>query len=395
MPQFISSNPVTETIRQNQELATRQALQNMQVQNAIAQDKLARGIASIYAEPAPVAPPPTVTTQADYSLQQSRPSVGFKSEGSISGLQQGSALDGFKVPELAQDLPDRNVITQQPALPDTRAQRALQLAASTPGGGEMALQLTQHQQSAQVTQQKERKSRLDKVHELISTGDLQGAQRYAQIHGLNEVLPLFANPRALATVQSLGSFAHKQLGLDGRDAAAFSETALKSMSEGKSYQDAFIDAYSAIKGLPSQVTRVVTDDAGNVTGITKYGEAVPIQGVRGKSRSAGVAKASTVQRTFVAQDGSMMAIMKDGSTKQLTNAQGRPIYSNEINRFAGQVYLKSADMPGASIEQAQITARQLYPGGTVPQTTPSVAPNAQTNAGVVKRFVPGQGFVTK
>src|SRR5574340_96790 len=386
MVQYISRNIVTDTMRENEERNRQLALQEMERRNRQAQDQLARGIAGIYAEGAPQ-PAIQTSTETNYGIAPARSSIGLQMPaGNEFGLQRGKSLSGFIAPS---EIPTEREVTQTvPAAQDTRAQRAMQLATQTPGGGQLAMQMAQSQMSGEAGARKERENKLDKVHEMISQGNIQGAQQYAQMYGLNEVMPLFKNPRALATVQSLGSFAHKQLGLDGTQAAAFSEAALQAMSQGASYEEAFAQAYSAIRNMPGKIAHVTTDDAGNIHAFDAQGRAVQVQGAKGKAtRSGGAGGAgSTVQRSFADAQGNMWAVMKDGSTKQLVDGTGNPIMSNEISRFAGQVYLKSADLPGASVEAAQQVAGQLYPGQ---QPTPQ----SNASSGKVRRYVLGKGFV--
>jgi len=382
VPNYITGNLVTEQIRGNED----RALQEMQVRNAIAQDRLRRQIAEIYGEGAPTAQPAPVQPETNYSIAPE--------------AQPRQALSGFNAPPQSAQIPAQpapSPAQPSPIARDTRFQRALRLAASQPGAGEMAMEIADKQLAGESASAKSREAKLNKVHDMLADGNIGGAQFFAQQYGLRELEQLFSNPRALAAVAS-SSAAAKRLGLTGREGAAYTESFLQNLKNGASPSDAYEAAYRAVLDMPEDITRIVTSDSGEVYGVTKRGEGRPITGVKGKSRAArsgGGATSTTVQRTFAAADGAMWAVMKDGSTKQLVDAQGTPIRSNEQNKLAGQIYLKSADMPGASVEAARNVAGQLYPSPNAPVVQPPQVPGTSQSGKIIRRFVPGQGFTNR
>ena len=64
MLNFISTNPVTDTIRQNQNQALQQAVEFTNLQQAIGTEKAGRAIGQIYAGPDTITSPATTTTQS-------------------------------------------------------------------------------------------------------------------------------------------------------------------------------------------------------------------------------------------------------------------------------------------------------------------------------------------
>jgi hypothetical protein len=375
-----------DTMRATEDRNRQLAQQEMERRRAIQQDELARGVAGIYGEGAPTASTET-TTEPNYGLSSGQTSFGATRNNSVEGLKRGGSLSGFAVPNASEIPSEREVARQVPAAPDTRQQRALRLAAQTPGGGQLAMQLAQGQMSGESAARKDHDAKADKVLELLAVGNVQGAKQYAEFYRLQDVLPMFNNPRAITSVQSLAAYAKGQ-GADVSQISAFVNTAMDAMSQGASYDEAFGAAYEQLVNSPGKIAHVTTDDAGNVTAFDARGRMVPVEGARGKSRaprSGAVGGGSaSVQRSFADVNGNMMALMKDGTVKQLVDAQGRPIRSSEISQFAGQVYLKAADMPGASMESARGIAGELYPGEQPPA-------NSQPK---VRRYVPGQGFVS-
>lgn len=380
MAEFLTGDIVGDKMRQQEDRNYQLMLRQQQAQ----QDRLARGIASIYAEPQPQATTETATVP-NYGIAPNNMPV-------QTGLQQGytvggvgspnasersqPALSGFNAPNATTDIPSERQITQTvPAGPDTRQQRALALAARTPGGGNIAMQLAQQKMAGEAGQLSAREKHLDRVHGMLSTGNIAGAKQYAQMYGLNELAPMFNNPRALAVTVYSGGFAHKNLGLDGHEAAQFTSSVLENMSKGMNYEDAFMQANKDVASQPLPYKQAITDNAGNVTLLDKYGNARPATGVKGKARVGGGgggprSASNTVQRSFSDAAGNMWALMRDGTTKQLMKADGAPLQSSEVSKFAGNVYLKNADMPGASVQAARDIANQMYPA-PAPQGQPA------------------------
>src|SRR5574340_131019 len=364
MVQYISRNIVTDTMRENEERNRQLALQEMERRNRQAQEQLARGVAGIYAEGAPQ-PAIQTSTETNYGIAPARSSIGLQMPaGNEFGLQRGKSLSGFIAPS---EIPTEREVTQTvPAAQDTRAQRAMQLATQTPGGGQLAMQMAQSQMSGEAGARKEREAREDKVLEMLAVGNIQGAKLYAQQNGLNSVLPIFSNPRALAMITTSSQYGFKK-GLTGRELGKFNEVILEGVAGGQSYDEAFANANAAVASM----TNAPRGRSGN--------------GVVSPRRD------NPIRRSYTAADGYVYSELKypDSNGKpmivQHTDANGSPIRSNEISRFAGQVYLKSADLPGASVESAQQVANQLYPSGQQP------APN-NNSSGKVRRYVPGKGF---
>lgn len=100
--------------------------------------------------------------------------------------------------------------------------------------------------------------------------------------------------------------------------------------------------------------------------------------------ASGGSGGNKVQRSFAAGDGTMWAVMKDGTTRQLVDQNKRPIKSADFSRFKGQVYLGAAkafeDNPAGAAEAA---AGAIYPesSGSVPTGLPSDAKQIGTKGG--------------
>lgn len=283
----------------------------------------------------------------------------------------------------------------------TPTQQALNYATTTPGAGGAAMQLA-------AAGGKEQAAHEDKAMDLLLDGDVQGASTYARAHSVTSVLSLLEHPTLTQEVINFGSLADKVRPKDIAYRAKFVQAGMEALpqimqsvnpqtGQPYTYQEALplvqAEAMKAAENVPiaQPGARMIQDAEGNWYAATGAG-ANPL-GVKGakpapRGGRGGITPAgNSIQRTFPGNDGYMYATLRqlgpDGKprTVQLTDEKGVPIRSSEINKFAGQVYLKTADqLGGGSIPEAQSVAGQLYPPASPPVVT--------------RRYVPGKGFVS-
>lgn len=290
-----------------------------------------------------------------------------------------------------------------PTTPPSPTQKALTYAANTPGAGGIAMQLAS-------AQGKEQSAHEDKAMTLLLNGDTENALSYAQAHKVDSVISLLAHPTLVREVVSFGSLADKIRPKDIAYRAKFVQSGMESLpqimatqnpatGQPYTYQEALpvvqAMAMKAAESVPISYGHAYIQDAeGNWYSATPTGAApLGVKGVKPtpKGGGRGVTPAgNSIQRTFTGADGYLYATLRQPGpngeiiTKQLVDQKGQPIRSGDATKFAGQVYLKTADQPGGgSVSQAQDVASQLYPPQTAPQTP-----------AVTRRYVPGKGFVS-
>lgn len=355
---YIATNPVTDTIKQNTETAYQRAEKMHQVEQERQQIALARQRdsalrqgAQIYAEPAPVAPAPITTFNTV-------PQAGPPAPPTVN--MAGNPNPTVPLPDIQQPS-----VTYPPTPADTRGQRALQVFSNTPGMGDVAMNVAQHNQTQELAQREKMSAHTDKVLELISNGNIQGAKQYAQVHGVTAVLPWFDNPRALMTIGSLGRYAHS-MGADWSQAGQFAEKTLSGMSQGLSSEEA---QRVASREVLSQITPFHTEnDQGEITAFTKDRQAVPLGRHGRTARTMGANGAPKVHSVLLTGQG-YVSLMSDNSRVLLTDpATGKPYTNNAEGKFVADWIIRNAIMPGdisEKVNDAKNAARQVF-GGTAP-----------------------------
>lgn len=284
----------------------------------------------------------------------------------------------------------------------TPTQQALNYATTTPGAGGAAMQLA-------AAGGKEQAAHEDKAMDLLLGGDVQGASAYAQTHSVKSVLALLEHPPLVQEVVAFGSLADKIRPKDPVYRAKFVQAGMEALpkvmnsinpqtNQPYTYREALPvvqeQAMKATAGIPvSQpgAAHMIQDAEGNWYAATGTG-ANPV-GVKGpkpapKGGRSGLTPAgNSLQRTFTGADGYLYGTLRQPGpngeiiTKQLTDEKGQPIRSGDVTKFAGQVYLKTADqLGGGSVPESQSVANQLYPPAAPPVVT--------------RRYVPGKGFVS-
>lgn len=257
--------------------------------------------------------------------------------------------------------------------PSTPEQQAVNFATSTPGLGSEAMSLATEQRKTNVgidtEARKAHETHLEKMMERVKEGDFAAGAAYADQFNLTEGKALFSSPGLALQMHYLLKEADKISPKDPVYDQAFVKNALavapKLLVDPKTGQQRdFKEAFPDIVKAAMQQTPA------------------PVAKGRGATPAG-----NSIQRTFTGNDGYLYATMRQPGpngeiiTKQLTDDKGQPIRSGDIAKFAGQVYLKSADqLGGGSIPAAQEVAGQLYK---------PAPPSA-----VVRRYVPGKGFVS-
>lgn len=348
---YIATNPVTDTIKQNTETAYQRAEKMHTIEQARQRDAALRRGAQIYAEPAPVAPAPITTFNAV-------PQAGPPAPPTVN--MAGNPNPPVPLPDIQQ--PN---IAYPPAPADTRGQRALQVFSNTPGMGDVAMNVAQHNQTQELAQREKMSAHTDKVLELISNGNIQGAKQYAQVHGLTAVLPWFDNPRALMTIGSLGRYAHS-MGADWSQAGQFAEKTLSGISQGLSSEEAQL---VASREALSQITPFHTEnDQGEITAFTKDRQVIPMGRHGRTARTMGANGAPKVHNVVPTGQG-FVVLMSDKSQELLRDpTTGKPYTNNAEGKFVADWVLKNADMPGdisKKVNDAKNAALQVF-GGTAP-----------------------------
>jgi hypothetical protein len=105
-------------------------------------------------------------------------------------------------------------------------------------------------------------------------------------------------------------------------------------------------------------------DAARDVANTRATATVTAAQIRGAAKGGGKDAGSTVQRTIVQDDGSVVAIMKDGSRKVMTKDDGTPMRSIEAEKLVSSVSKevgKSLDALGATPEKNRQRARDMLP----------------------------------
>ena len=347
MPNYITGNLVTEQIRGNED----RALQEMQVRNAIAQDQLRRQVAEIYGEGAPTTQPAPVQPETNYSIAPE--------------TQPRQALSGFNAPSQSAQIPAQpapSPAQPSPIARDTRFQRALQLAASQPGAGEMAMDIANKQLAGESASAKSREDKLNKVHDMLADGNIGGAQFFAQQYGLRELEPMFSNPRALAAVAS-SSAAAKRLGLTGREGAAYTESFLQNLKNGASPSDAYEAAYRAVLDMPEEVKGLVTSDAGRVVAVGKYGGERQLKLARGKTKSSG-GVGEKFTHPFIDDAGVLNVVGKDAKSfvvvDRVTGQPVKPRNKDEFDSLAKRIFLGAAQLDLNAKPEEAVAAAQRF-----------------------------------
>jgi hypothetical protein len=370
------------------------ALRRQQLEHNNA-DTLAGKLASIQSEPTPIAPAPTtqpvfgqnsndITTSPNITDAATNQALGIPSPNPPASSDIST--------QAAMQIPTgQSALQSVTAPPDTRAARTSALMASDtgPGTGEMKLNYMAGQNKLNFESAKYQGDLQDKALAAYMNNPEEGLV-YAQMHGLTDVQQMFAQPKFKQFIGTMSILTQgNKYFKDDATKVKFASEALGNLKSGMSQNDAIVNAYMTPGLVQPEVKSSFTNDVGAVTQTDKFGNVInkTAPGV-GKSNSvllrSQLAKLqpNKVQSTYTAADGTRHMTMKDGTDQQAVDQDGNAIQSSEIRKFAGQIYLKNAGMPGNTIGSAQGTASQLF-GGNNQQT-----PNKVLN------FVPGQGFIT-
>jgi hypothetical protein len=384
MLNFISTNPVTDTIRQNQNQALQQAVEFTNLQQAIGTEKAGRAIGQIYAGPDTITSPATTTTQ---SVPQAGPPAPTYNPTQMS--ESGGPTSVTPLPNVQQTVTTPGVTKQVDKLG-----MAMQAAAATPGAGGLSLKLAEQQQSRNIALAQLHEQQLANAHEYM-INDPQYAYQYAQSHGLDELMPLFSDKNSLMQARSTGAFG-KSMGLTGYENLQFSGKVAQltdkynkqqGMDPVQAHSQATLDALSQMQNMPGKPLGQMIDENGVVRTRDEGGNVTVLPGQEnggfGKS-SAALYRAMRggngpkVHSTYTS-NGQVNILMSDGTTKSLGS-------SNDESKVAARLWELKSLRPGYSIAQAKDEAHKLSGGNGVVITSPDSAPSQPNYT-----FIPGQG----